>query len=89
VLVPHSIHVLAKEAPKVVEYLPAVHSTQELAIVAPVVVRYFPAPQAVHATVPVITLYFPSPHAVQLPPFDPVYPGLHRQLVEPVEPLVD
>ena len=51
-LVPQSIHVLAKEATKVVEYLPAVHSTQELAIVAPVVVRYFPASQSVHAMVP-------------------------------------
>jgi hypothetical protein len=37
-LVQQSIHVLGKEATKVVEYLPAVHSTQELAIVAAVVV---------------------------------------------------
>jgi len=89
VLVPQSIHVLAKEATKVVEYLPAVQSTQELAIVAPVVVRYFPAPQSAHAAFPVITLNFPATQAMHGPPSDPVKPRLQRQLVEPVEPLVD
>ena len=83
------VQVVAAEAPSVEEYVPAPQSTQELAIVAPVVVRYFPATQAVQAWVPCVSLYFPVSHAIHVPPFGPVYPGLHRQLVEPVEPLVD
>ncbi len=75
---------LSSEAPVVVRYLPALHSTQALATVAPVVVRYVPAPHSTHSASPVTILYFPSAHAVQLPPFGPVYPGLHRQLVESV-----
>ena len=85
-LVPQSIHVIAKEATKVVEYLPAVHSTQELAIVAPVVVRYFPAPQSVHATVPVVNLYFPASHAIHVPPFGPVNPRLQIQATKAILP---
>ena len=61
-LMPQSIHVLGEEATKVVEYLPAVHSTQELATVAPLNARYFPAPQAVHAWLPCVSLYFPVSH---------------------------
>ena len=80
------VQVVAKEAPKVVEYLPVVHSTQELAIVAPVVVRYFPAPQSVHATVPVITLYFPAAHAIHVPPFGPVNPMLQIQATKAILP---
>ena len=80
---------LSSEAPGVVRYLPAPQSTQALAVVAPVVMRYFPAMQSAHPVAPVKILYFPAMHAVHVPPFGPVYPGLHRQLVETVEPLVD
>ncbi len=88
-LVPQSIHILAKEATNVAENLPAPHATQAPCVVAPVVVMYFPAPQSAHAAVPVVNLYFPASHAIHAPPFAPVYPGLHRQLVESVEPLED
>jgi hypothetical protein len=80
---------LSDEAPAVVRYLPAPQSTQALATVAPVVVRYLPALQSRHMEAPVIILYFPASHAAHDTPFSPVYPRLHRQLVEPVEPLVD
>ena len=80
---------LSSEAPGVVRYLPAPQSTQALAVVAPVVMRYFPAMQSAHPVAPVKILYFPAMHAVHVPPFGPVYPMLHRQLVETVEPLVD
>ena len=83
------VQVVATEAPTAEEYVPALQDTQALATVAPVVARYLPAPHSTHTASPVIILYFPFAHAVQLPQFAPVYPGLHRQLVEPVEPLVD
>jgi hypothetical protein len=81
--------VVATEAPSAEENLPASHARQELSVLAPVVVRYLPAPQSVHESEPITSLYFPAVHGVHAPPFGPVYPGLHRQLDAPVEPLVD
>ena len=86
-LVPQSIHVLGEEATKVVEYLPAVHSTQSPCFVAPGVVRYVPAPHLTHSEASAILLYFPSTHAVHAPPFGPVYPGLQRQLLWTLLPI--
>jgi hypothetical protein len=77
------------EAPVAVEYLPALQTAQLPCAVAPVLVRYLPALQSVHEVEPVTSLYFPATQAVQIPPFDPVNPGLQRQLVESVEPLGD
>jgi len=84
-----SMHVPVTEAPDVVEYLPATQLMHAVASVAPGVVRYLPASHSRHTDAPVKILYFPAAHAVQLTPLCPVYPRLHRQLVESVEPLVD
>jgi hypothetical protein len=86
---PHLIHVLAKEAPTAEEYVPTPQFTQSPCAVAPVVVRYLPAPHSMHTASPVTILYFPSAHAAHDTPLSPVYPMLHRHLVESVEPLVD
>ena len=75
------VQVLSAEAPGVVEYLPAPQSMHELVTVAPVVARYLPAPQSMHEAAPVTALNFPAPHATHVPPFGPVWPALHRQLV--------
>ena len=83
------VQVVATEAPSIEEYVPTPQFTQSPCVVAPVVVRYLPAPHATHVAEPGILLYFPAPQAVHCTPFGPVYPRLHRQLVEPVEPLVD
>ena len=80
---------MSLEAPVAGEYLPALQTAQLPCAVAPVLVRYLPALQSVHRAGPVTSLYFPAPQAVHVPPFGPVYPMLHRQLVETVEPLVD
>ncbi len=53
------------------------------------VVEYAPAPQSRHVEAPVIILYFPASHAAHLPPSGPVYPGLHRQLVRRLIPLIE
>ena len=52
-------------------------------------VLYEPAPHSAQARGPAVTLYDPAKHAAHAPPLGPVYPGLQRQLVETVEPLVD
>jgi hypothetical protein len=82
VFAPQPVQVLSTEAPAVVEYVPAPQSVQVLAVEAPVAVRYFPAPQSVHAAEPSNSLYFPAAHAEHVPPSAPVYPALHRQLLE-------
>ena len=81
--------VVATEAPSAEEYLPASHARQELSVLAPVVVRYLPALQSVHKTEPITSLYSPAPQAVHGPPFDPVNPGLQRQLIWTLLPLGD
>ena len=83
------VQVVSLEAPVAVEYLPAPQTAQLPCAVAPVLMRYLPAAQSVHEKEPMTSLYFPAMHAVHVPPFGPVYPMLHRQLVETVEPLVD
>ena len=83
------MHVLAKEAPNVVEYFPALHSKQAPADVAPVFVRYLPATHSTHEAEPGILLYFPATQAVHGPPSDPENPELQRQLVETLLPLGD
>ena len=83
------VQVVATEAPSAEEYLPASHATQELSVAAPVVVRYLPAPHATHEVSPVTILYFPATQAVHGPPFDPVNPGLQRQLIWTLLPLGD
>jgi hypothetical protein len=65
------------------------HATQELSVAAPVVVRYLPAPQSMHEAEPIISLYSPASQAVHGPPFDPVNPGLQRQLIWTLLPLGD
>ena len=83
------VQVMSLEAPVAVEYLPPPHAMHAVSAAAPAVVRYLPAAQSVHEKEPMTSLYFPAMHAVHVPPFGPVYPMLHRQLVETVEPLVD
>jgi hypothetical protein len=48
---------------------------------APEVVEYLPTPQLMHEAAPVTALNFPAPHATHVPPFGPVWPASHRQLV--------
>jgi hypothetical protein len=80
---PQSMQVLVKAAPTVAEYFPAAQFKQVLAVVAPCVSEYVPAPQSAHVPVPTALLYFPAAHAVHGPPFDPVWPAIHSQLVLP------
>jgi hypothetical protein len=79
-------HVPAATAPTVVEYLPATQSTQSLPFSERVLVRYLPAAQSVHASGPISSLYFPVAHSKHSPPFCPVYPAIHSQLVAALLP---
>ena len=45
------------------------------------VAEYLPAPQSMHEAAPVTALNFPASHATHVPPFGPVWPASHRQLV--------
>jgi hypothetical protein len=83
---PQSMQVLAVEAPVVVRYLPAPQSVQVLFLEAPVVARYLPAPQSVHLIEPIASLYVPATHAEHASPSAPVYPALHRHLVNRLLP---
>jgi methionine-rich copper-binding protein CopC len=55
----------------------------------PTVVEYLPAPQSVQPALPGVVLYLPAMHAVHVPPLDPVYPRLQRQLVCADDPETD
>ena len=46
-----------------------------------------PAVQLVHTALPMVFLYEPAPHCVQAPPFGPVNPALHEQLLKSVLPI--
>ena len=82
-------HVVATDAPTVVEYLPAAHATQALSAVAPAVIRYLPAPQSVQPALPAAVLYLPAMHAVHVPPSGPEKPATHTQSVAASLPGVD
>ena len=77
----HTTHVLALVAPDTPENAPAGHCAQTVALLAPVTPEYVPAEQLTHALDPVAVLYWPATHAEQVPPFGPVYPALHVQLL--------
>jgi uncharacterized protein YnzC (UPF0291/DUF896 family) len=97
-----SVQLVAKEAPTVGEYLPAV----QLEHAEPAAIEYLPAAQATqavdvvdpdsedvpalqleHTSEPTSALCFPTTHAVHVPPFTPVYPALHRHLLMASLPL--
>lgn len=59
----------------------AVHARQVLANVAAGVPEYVALPHCVHAAVPDKVLYSPGLQAAHVPPFKPVYPGLHVHAV--------
>jgi hypothetical protein len=84
-LYPQLIQLLSSEAPTVIENLPA---GQSLQTEAPVI-EYLPAGQLVHTEEPVTDLYLPPAHFTQLLWSGPVNPGLHKQLLEPMEELGD
>jgi hypothetical protein len=65
------------------------HAEQVFANVAPTAAEYVLAAQSVHNAEPVIVLYFPAVHDVHDPPFCPVNPRLHTQLVSTVDPATD
>lgn len=89
-----STQLLAAVAPIVKEYLPALQSVQpeapfcEYVPAAQVMqtedeaAEKVPAVQLVHAALPMVFLYEPALHSVQAPPFCPVNPALHEQLLE-------
>ena len=49
--------------------------------------EYLPAEHVVHAALPIVFLNEPAPHCVHAPPFGPVNPALHEQLLESVLPI--
>ena len=75
-------HTLAVLAPDTVENIRAGQTMHALTLLAPVTIEYVPAEQFVHESPePVTVLYCPAGHAVQGPPFGPVYPASHTQLL--------
>lgn len=58
-----------------------VHARHVLANVAAGVPEYVAFPHCVHASVPEVVLYSPCLHSAHVPPFKPVYPGLHAHAV--------
>ena len=75
------VHTADEVAPVMLEYSPATQFTHTAAEVAAVSPEYFPATQLTHALDPVTVLCCPGAHAVHAPPFAPVYPASHTQLV--------
>jgi hypothetical protein len=65
------------------EYVPAAQLPQTEAAAGEKV----PAVQSVHAALPIVLLNEPAPHCVHVPPFGPVNPALHEQLLESVLPI--
>ena len=63
--------------------------THAPAAIAPVDDKCVPAAQLVQPALPAAVLYLPASHAVHVPPFAPVYPMLHRQLVTAVLPAAE
>jgi hypothetical protein len=53
---------------------------------AVVVAENMPAPQSVHEEEPIESLYVPATHAEHASPSAPVYPALHRHLVNSILP---
>ena len=62
------------------------HATHAAAAAAAAEVLYKPTPHKVQGRAPVVFLYDPAAHAVHAPPFAPVYPALHWQLVKALLP---
>jgi hypothetical protein len=73
----------------VAEYWPTRQLMQVLTAIAPSVSEYFPAPQAVQARLPVTALKVPATQGRHGPPFAPLYPTLHKQLVKAVLPAAE
>lgn len=65
------------------EYVPAAQLPQTEAAAGEKV----PAVQSVHDALPIVFLNEPAPHCVHAPPFGPVNPALHEQLLESVLPI--
>ena len=81
-----------------VQLVDALHPTHEApelagqarhaaAAVAASVEEYVPAPQSVHTRLPFVVLYFPAAHAEHGPPNGPVYPMLHAQEIDVLQPV--
>ena len=73
----HTAHTLAPSA----AYVPATHGAHTLAFVAPGTPENAPAAHGTHAPAPGASLYRPAAHSAQTPPFAPVYPASHAQLL--------
>ena len=71
------------------EYWPTRQLMQTLTAVAPTVPEYLPAPQFVQARLPAAALKVPATQGRHGPPFAPVYPTLHKQLLLAVLPAVE
>ena len=72
------VHTTDEVAPVMLEYFPDWHKIHTAEAAVP---EYAPALQLTHALDPVTVLYCPAGHAVQAPPFGPVYPASHTQLL--------
>ncbi len=76
----HKTHTVELLAPAVPEYAPAGHATHAAEEFAAVSDEYVPATQFTHALAPAAA-YLPGGHTVQAPPFTPLYPVSHTQLL--------
>jgi len=77
----HMRHALALLAPVALEYAPAGQRMHDVTLVAATSMEYVPPAHAIHALEPITVLYRPGGHAEQRPPFGPVYPASHAQLL--------
>jgi hypothetical protein len=77
----HVTHTLALVAPETSENEPAGHSTHALAFGAPALPENEPAAHGTHAPETGASLYRPAAHSAQTPPFGPLYPASHAQLL--------
>jgi hypothetical protein len=77
----HMRHALTLFAPVATEYAPAGQRMHVVTLVAAVSMEYVPPAHAIHALEPLTVLYCPGGHAEHCPPFGPVYPASHAQLL--------
>ena len=81
--------VVLSAAMAVAEYWPTRQLMQTPTAVAPCVPEYFPAPQFVQGTLPVTDFQVPATQGRHGPPFAPLYPTLHKQLLLAVLPAAE
>ena len=74
-------HAAAALAPACAEYVPVPQLTHTAEEFAPGTAEYDPAGHDTHALEPDTFLYCPAAHGEHRPPFGPVYPALHVQLL--------